>query len=288
MRSINGHAMYNLATMEDNQEIPGFDHQFPDLNGFILQLVDLYSAGKINSWDALEERVDEFFTPRRMDEMELLVPHWCKMASYANRRTLVHVMCVFMGMFRMSEFLSVSTRRQQIMKWVILFHDVEKEIPDGKRDHAHAFRSAVGAARTLPQLGFFVTQEYKSIIDDWDQFTRSALKTDEKSAEIIQDNRKLPKILDGIDQMFGQNTAGALIIKTILFHLSVDMNFWPPASPLTKEEVKEYFNPELTSLLQIMNLGDNDGWNIFKPDIWEPARVDTLKVFEEIEKLISQ
>jgi hypothetical protein len=222
--------MYNLIMRNSDEEFPRFDEQFTDLNRFIIQLVDLYNAGKINSWEDLAANVDEFFTPQRMDEMEVLVPHWCKMASYANRRTLVHVMCVFMGMFRMAEFTRLSSGQQQIMKWVILFHDVEKEIPDGRRDHAHAFRSAVGAARALPAFGFPVTQEYESVINGWDQFTRSALTRHEKSGEIIQDNQKLPNVLDGIDQMFGRNAPAALIIKTVLFHLSVDMNLWPPLS----------------------------------------------------------
>jgi hypothetical protein len=280
--------MYNLAIMKEEQGFPGFDDLFPDLNRFIDELADQHRAGQIPSWDDLATQVHAFFTEERLNEMERLVPHWCKMASYAGGLTLVHVMCVFMGLVRMPEFLNMSSRQQQFMKWIILFHDVEKELPDSRRDHAHAFRSAAGAARTLPDLGFPITHEYEPTIDNWDEFTRSAVTLREGTGDVIQDNRKLPSILGGIEKMFGHNTPAALILKTILLHLSVEMNLWPSPSPLTRDEVKQYIDGVLAPLLLVMNLGDNDGWNTFHPELWEAGREDTLRVFDQIEKFISQ
>lgn len=225
-----------------------------------------------------------------MNEMEILVPGWKKMASYLEGVTLTHVMCVFLGMYMEPEYLRLTQEQQEQqeeMKWVILFHDVEKQPQAGKRDHAHAFRSAVGAARTLPRLGFSITPEYNSLIDEWDQFTRSAITKLENSPDDVQDNRKFPTILDGIERMFEQNTPATLIIKTILFHLSVNMDMWPPPNPLTNDEVKRYFNSELAALLLIMNLGDNDGWTFFDYEAREYQRADILDKFEKIEKLIS-
>lgn len=37
------------------------------------------------------------------------------------------------------------------------------------------------------------------------------------------------------------------------------MQAWPPPSPLTDEEVRRYFDRELTLLLRAMNLGDGEG-----------------------------
>lgn len=280
--------MYNSTMANTERDFLVFDEQFPKLHQFILELADQHAAGQINSWDDLAIRVHTFFTDKQVDGMESLVPHWRKMSSYANGLTLVHVVCVFMGLYRMPEFLQMSPRQQQIMKWVILLHDVEKELPDGKRDHGHAFRSTVGAARTLPRLGFATTPEYKAVLDEWDAFTRSALTLREDTMEVIQDNHKLPQIVDGIERMFGDGTATSLILKTILFHLSVDMNFWPPPSPLTTEQVKLYVDSDLLPLLRIMTLGDNDGWNMFEPDFREQGRMDTLQVFEQMKTLISQ
>lgn len=62
-----------------------------------------------------------------------------------------------MGLYMLPEFLGLSEHQQNLMKWVILLHDVEKEPQEGKRDYTHAFRSAVGAAKTLPGLGFPIT-----------------------------------------------------------------------------------------------------------------------------------
>jgi len=266
---------------------PSFDEQFPFLNQFILELVDAYHAGKINLWAELDEKVRAFFSSERMDEMEILVPGWKKMASYVEGVTLTHVMCVFLGMYMEPEYLRLTREQQEEMKWVILFHDVEKQPQAGKRDHAHALRSAVGAARTLPRLGFPVTPEYNALINEWDPYTLSAITKLESSADDVQDNHKFPTILDGIERMFGQNTPATLIIKTILFHLSVNTDMWPPPNPLTNDEVKRYFNSELATLLLIMNLGDNDGWTFFNYEAREYQRADIVDKFEKIEKLLS-
>jgi hypothetical protein len=272
--------------MNISKQLPSFEDYFPLLNRFILGLVENYRSGKINSWDELDKMVKAYFTSERIREMEAIVPGWHKMASYSDGITLVHVMCVFMGLYMMPEFLSMTKVQQQTMKWIILLHDVEKEPQQGKRDHAHAFRSAVGAARTLPKLGFPITVEYDSIINDWGEFTCTAITISNNSIDAIQDNRKLLEILSGIERMFGHNTPAALIIKTILFHLSVDMQLWPPAAPLTAEEVTKYFDRELVLLLRVMNLGDGEGWSMFDASR-ETLRKDTLEAFKKTNRLIS-
>lgn len=272
--------------MNASTPVPSFDDHVPFLNLFILSLVENYQIGKISSWDELSKRVNAFFTPDQMKQMEGIVPGWHKMASYDNGVTLVHVMCVFLGLYMMPEFLSMTKVQQQMMKWVILLHDVEKEPVQGKRDHAHAFRSAVTATKILPKLGFPTTSNYDALIDNWSEFTRTAVALAENFPDEIQDNRKLPKILSGIEKLFGPKSSGALIIKTILFHLSVDMQLWPPAAPLTDEEVKRYFDRDLIPMLRVMNLGDSEGWSLFH-ESREVLRNDTLDAFKRIERLIS-
>ena len=272
--------------MNKDLEIPSFEVLLADLDKFILELVEDYRAEKIKSWDDLEKMVRAFYTPGQMGNMRLVVPHWQKMVSYANGLTLVHVMCVFMGLYMLPEFLSMAEKQQRMMKWVILFHDVEKEPQDGKRDYIHAFRSAVGAAQTLPNLGFPATTEYDLLIDDWSEFTRSAIVMLEDSSDYTQDNSKLPIIISGIDRMFGNDSPATLIIKTILFHLSIDMGFWPPVTPLTNVEVKRYINKELSLLLLVMHLADGEGWQMFDPENREFGRNDTLRAFEKVDQLI--
>lgn len=265
---------------------PSFETFLPDLDDFIHELVQEYQTEEIRSWESLEKRVDIFFTTERMDQVETVATGWRKMASYADGVTLVHVLCVFLGLFMMPEYLGMTQDQQGLMKWVILFHDIEKEVQNGKRDHFHAFRSAIAAARALPRLGFSVTSQYNSLIDDWSEITRSANTKPENSKDTIQDNRKLPEILSGVEHMFGHNTPAALIVKTILFHLSVDMKNWPPAAPLTNEEIGNYFDADLFPLLKAMHLADNDGWTLFEPSTREHQRIDIIEVFEKIEHMI--
>ena len=132
------------------------------------------------------------------------------MASYTEGITLVHVMCVFLGMYMLPEFLQLSIYQQGMMKWVILFHDIDKIHIRGKKDTLHAFRSAAVAANRLPDLGFPITSEYPALVGLWSQDTSQACIDGEGDAPPIPDNRKLSRILSGIEQLYGANTPAAL------------------------------------------------------------------------------
>lgn len=274
------------VVMKPGQALPGFENRFGEFDQFIHKLVALYQAEEINSWEALEKQAGSFFNHARMEQMNAEVPGWKKMASFANGMTLTHVTCAFLGLYMMPEFSSLMPYQQEIMKWVILLHDLEKEVRNGKRDHFHAFRSAVTAARLLPGLGFAAQPEYSSLIEDWRRCTLSArIRRDESTGE-VQDNRRLPEILDGIERLFGHNTPAALIIKTILFHLSVKMKEWPPANPLTDEEARHYFDQDLLPLLKVMHLADSEGWAMFDSTRERLFR-DTVEIFEELDRSLA-
>ena len=274
--------------MEDIQEIPSFDNRFSELNLFIHKLVKLYQAGNINTWDDLERLVIDFFDPLRMGEMKSLVPGWRKMSSYSDGVTLVHVMCVFLGMYMMPEFLSLSRVQQNLMKWIILFHDIDKFHIRGKKDTMHAFSSGVVTAKRLPGLGFSCTEKYSNPIEPWSEYTAQAFISNDATTTPTPDNRKLPQILSGIEQLYGKNTPATLIIKTVLLHISLHVDdFYPTPAPLTNEETKLYIDTDLLPLLMVMMMSDNEGWSLFEQETRTRQRRDTLAVFEELEKLIS-
>lgn len=267
--------------------IPLFKDQFSYLDRFIVELVDAHQAGDIQSWEDLEPRVTNFFTPERMAQVEACVPGWQKMSSYHEGVTLTHVMCVFMGLYMLPEFADLPPAQQNMMQWVILFHDVEKEVEKGRRDPKHGFRSAVVAAQNLPKLGFDTTQDYEKLIDAWSEFTYSAVITPAGAREPIQDNRKLAEILSGINQLFGRNSPGALIVKTVLLHMSINVvKEWPQAVPLSMHEIVKYIGKDLVPLLKSMMLADNEGWVMFHPEEREIQRRETLETFEVINNMI--
>jgi hypothetical protein len=273
--------------MNTSPNFPLFDFHLPYLNKFILELVVAYNEGEIKSWDDLEKRVESFFTPERMNQIESITPGWKKMASYSGGVTLVHVTCVFLGLFMLPEFKSLSYEQQQIAKWIILFHDIDKFHLRGKRDTMHAFNSAVVAANTLPSLGFPVTNKYHEMIHLWSEYTRQAFIPTHVDASPKPDNQKLPKILSDIDLLFGENTPASLIAKTVLLHISlkVDENYPTPA-PLTEDEIQRFIGQSLLPLLKVMHLSDNEGWSLFDQETREQQRKDTLKAFEKIDEII--
>jgi hypothetical protein len=284
---IRNGGMYNRSIMQAAQIFPSFDDHFSDLDQFILSLVDSYRASNINSWEELETSVKVFFNPARMEQMETLVPGWRMMASYTEGITLVHVMCVFLGMYMLPEYKQLTAKDQDLMKWIILFHDSAKIHIEGKKDAMHAFRSAVLAANTLPKLGFRTTENYLGLINSWSESTIRACTTGPHGS--LPDNQKLPEILAGMSQLFGSHTAAILILKAVLLHISLPVDaMYPTPAPLTEAEIRAYVDDDLFPLLRVMMLADNEGWSMFHPETRTRQRIDTLAAFEEVRKLISQ
>jgi len=220
--------------------------------------------------------------------MEYLIPGWRKMASYADGITLVHVMCVFLGMYMLPEFSQLSSQQQQAMKWVILFHDIDKFHIRGKKDTMHAFHSGVVTANRLPAQGFSFSEKYPELIGPWSEYTNQAFLPGEGDAPPTPDNRKLPQILRGIELLFEKNPSAALIVKTVLLHISLHVDDqYPTPAPLTMEEAKLYIGSDLFPLLRVMMLSDNEGWSMFDPETRTRQRRDTLAAFGEVGKLIS-
>jgi hypothetical protein len=266
---------------------PSFDDCFPELNEFLLRLVRAYETGNLQSWDDLEVQVKTYFSPERMERMESQVPGWQKMASYTDGITLVHVMCVFLGMFMLPEFKELTPPQQQLAKWIILCHDIDKIHIRGQKDPMHAFRSGAHTGEILPRFGFATRPRFEERINQWSEYVRGAYTQSDPAATPIPDNEKLPYVLIGIDNLFGPDTPAALITKTALLHISlhVDPNYPTPA-PLTKAEIRRFINPSLFPLLRVMMLSDNEGWSLFKPETRTQQRNDTLSAFEEFGQLL--
>jgi hypothetical protein len=277
-----------FSIMNTTQTFPSFDDCFPELNGFLQGLVQSYEAGSLRSWDDLEAQVKAYFTPERMQRMESQLPGWQKMASYSDGITLVHVMCVFLGMLMLPEYQSLTAEQQQLAKWIVLFHDIDKVHIHGKKDTMHAFRSGVQAANLLPRFGFRTRQKYHERIGQWSKYAAGAFILGDRDATPKPDNQKLPGILIGIDNLFGKDTPAALITKTALLHISLNVDpFYDTPAPLREDEIKRYIDPSLFPLLRVMMHADNEGWSLFNPETRAQRRKDAEKAFEYFERLIS-
>jgi hypothetical protein len=274
--------------MNAHPVFPSFDVEFEELNLFILSLVEAYQSGGLDSWDELDERVKAFYTPERMDAIEANAPGWKKMASYSDGITLLHVTCVFLGMFMLPEYQALSAEQKQIAKWIILFHDIDKVHVMGKKDPMHAFRSGAVAANILPKIGFPVTDKYEALIHSWSEFTVNAFTTEDGNPAPKPDNRKLPEILSGIEHLFGDDTPAALIVKTALLHISLNIDVhYPTSSPMTDDEIKQTIDSTLLPLLKVMMFSDTEGWSLFEPEVREQRMRDAMESFERVEKLIA-
>ena len=277
-----------LNVMNASQGLPVFDDCFPELNQFILNLVQAYEDGSLNSWQDMEGRVNANFTPQRMEQMESMVPGWQKMASYSGGITLVHLMFVFLSLYILPEFQGLTPEQKQLAKWIVLFHDIDKFHIAGKKDTMHAFRSAVNAARTLPNFGFRTAVSYPERIDSWGKYTTQAFIAEEGNAVPKPDNHKLPEILAGIEQLYANDTPAVLIIKTILFHISFhEDDEYPTPAPLTEDEIKRYMTSSLLPFSRIMMLSDNLAWTLFEPEYRDKRRKAALAFFQNVENLIA-
>ena len=274
--------------MDTQLSFPSFDGDFMELNGFIQKLVEEYNKGEINSWEDLDERVNSFYTPERMNTIEAKAPGWKKMASFSDGVTLSHVTCVFLGMFMLPEFQALSMEQKQIAKWIVLFHDIDKVHVAGKKDPMHAFRSGVVTANVLPKLGFRVEKGYAELIRSWSEFTVNASTMEAGNPSPKPDNSKLPKILSDIEQLFGRDTPGTLIVKTVLLHISLNIDIhYPTPSPMTETEIQSLIDPTLFPLLKVMMFSDTEGWSLFEPEVRVQRMRDALESFERVEKLIA-
>ncbi len=282
--------------MKSNLSFPCIESYLPDIMKFVSDLTQGYQSGGIDSQRVFEEKVRLFFTPDRLAEAEAIAPGWADMAKDIGGLTLCHVTAALMCLSLCPEYKGLTKPQQELMQWVVFFHDSGKRIVNNRRDAAHGFSSAALTAPSLPGIGFAVTPAYGKLIGNWVKLVESAVTEDKtsklattkrKTNGFIQDNRKLPEIISGIEAMFGHNSPAALIVKTVLLHMSITVvQDWPSAAPLTQEEINKYVDIDLLPLLKVMMLVDSDAWAIYDKPTKERYRRETLEVFKKIESMV--
>lgn len=267
--------------------VPTLETYLPELVQFTKGLAEEYRKGSLNSWQIFAEKSRSFYDSAYMDEIEQVVPGWQRMSSYADQRTLIHVTSVLTALYLLPEYQQMSTEQRALMEWIVLFHDVAKEVYPGQHDYLHAFHSAAIAGKSLAHIGFPIKAAYPEQIDAWFDLTYNAVRYDEAHKTNIQNNDQLPEIITGIHALFGADSLARLVILPILFHLSIvtDPNY-PTLAPLTESEIQSYIDEDLYPLLKAMMLVDVAGWYLFDETESVRLRAQTLDVFAWIKSLL--
>jgi hypothetical protein len=278
----------NTYTTPMAATIPRLEEQLPQLLEFVRTLARQIEAGEIQDGDALGARIRDFYTAEQTAAIENVAPGWKEMAAYADGTTLHHVTQVLIALQLLPEYRQASRSLQALMEWSVLYHDLGKQVIAGQRDALHAFRSGTMAARTLPRLGFQTSAAYPTTLEPWSRLVLSASVATPDGKGSMQDNRALPEILQGIEQLFGAGTAAALIVQAALLHQSLNVvPEWPNPGSLTESQVPECIRPELVPLLEGLMLADSDAWQLFEPDKKAKFRASTLAVFATVRQVVA-
>lgn len=263
---------------------PQFKEYLPEIWMLINRLCDAFVAGKLTE-QKFDHVVRTFFTPTQMQQTEHVVPGWGQMASYADGVTMVHVITVLTSFLMSPSYLALSPDDRNLMLWIGIFHDIEKQVINREKDHTHGFRSAAVVGSQAPHLGFGLRMP--KYLSAWADITRSATTIDPTINRSIQDNRQLPRIMAGIRDVFGQDTPTALVTKAVLLHMSINVvDEWPQSAPLSDAETVRYVDAALLPLLRTMMIADNDAWTFFNSDLKQSQRKETERVFKRIERMI--
>jgi hypothetical protein len=278
----------NTYTTPMAATIPRLEEQLPQLLECVRTLARQIEAGEIQDGDALGARIRDFYTAEQTTAIENVAPGWKEMAAYADGTTLHHVTQVLIALQLLPEYRQASRYLQALMEWSVLYHDLGKQVIAGQRDALHAFRSGTMAARTLPRLGFQTSAAYPTMLEPWSRLVLSASVATPDGKGSMQDNRALPEILQGIEQMFGAGTAAALIVQAALLHQSLNVvPEWPNPGSLTESQVPECIRPDLVPLLEGLMLADSDAWQLFEPDKKAKFRASTLAVFAAVRQVVA-
>jgi hypothetical protein len=280
--------MDNTCMTPVEATIPRLEDRLPDLLKFVRDLARQIETGEIRDGDALAQRVRNFYTAAQTTAIESVAPGWKEMAAYADGTTLHHVTQVLIALQLLPEYRQASRCLQGLMEWSVLYHDLGKQVIAGQRDALHAFRSATMAARTLPRLGFVTSEAYPATLEPWSRLVLGASVATPDGKGSMQDNRALPEILRGIEQLFGAGTAAALIVQAALLHQSLNVvPEWPNPGSLTEAQVPECIRPDLVPLLEALMLVDSDAWQLFEPDKKAQFRKSTLAVFAAVRQVVA-
>jgi len=267
--------------------LPRLEDHLPDLLFHVRALASEIEAGQLQRSDELVQRNRDFYTTGRMAAIENVAPGWQDMAAQADGATLNHVTQVLIALHLLPEYRQAEQRLQALMEWSVVYHDLGKQVVGGQRDALHAFRSATMAARSLPKLGRSGSAVNPAGLSRWTRLVLDASVAAPDGKGLLQDNRQLPKILEGLEQLFGAGSPVALIVQAVMLHQSLNVvPEWPNPGSLAEAEIPRCIRPALVPVLEGLMLADSDAWQLFEPVSKAKYRNSTLAAFAEVRRAI--
>lgn len=258
-----------------------FRTALPDVAALLDNLSRDIARSRITTQEDFDAACRRSWTPARMADVDDLIPRWSEMASYADGKTLCHVTAALLALYRLDEYRAAGGHLRTLMEWTVVLHDIAKQPAHGRRDHRHAFRSAVVALETLPRLGFEPKAAFAAKAESWRAMVLQAHLRDPASGEVVQDNAFLPPLVAGAHEMLESD--GARIVTAIALHLAITVvGDWPSLAPLDAEQEQALVTPEIAELLQPLMLADNGGWNLLDPATLRSMYAETRAVFARI------
>ena len=263
--------------------IPHVADRLPELFQFVRLLARQIEAGELRDEAELSRRFHDYYNADRMAAIEAVAPGWREMAAQADGATLNHITQAMIALQLLPEYRQGTRHLQALLEWTVLYHDLGKQVIAGQRDALHAFRSATMAARTLPTLGFPISAAYPATLEQWTRLVLGASVAAPDGKGLLPDNRALPEILRGAEQLFGVESGAALIVQAVLLHQSLNVvPEWPNPGSVAETELARCIRPALLPLLEAMMLVDSDAWQLFMPDEKAKFRASTLAVFATV------
>jgi hypothetical protein len=267
--------------------LPRLEDHLPDLVDHVRVLAADIETGELQRNDELVQRNRDFYTSGRMAAIESVAPGWQHMAAQADGATLHHVTQVLIALHLLPEYRQAAQRLQTLLEWTVLYHDLGKQVTGGQRDALHAFRSATMAVRSLPRLGFPDRAVDPDALDHWTRRVLDASVAAPDGKGLIQDNRQLPGILEGLEQLFGAGSAVAVIVQGVMLHQSLNVvPEWPNPGSLAEAEIPRCIRPALLPVLEGLMLADSDAWQLFEPVSKARYRDSTLAAFVAVRRAI--
>jgi len=268
-------------------QLPLLRDHLPELDVLIADLSRDCMTGVISSHEQFANRVNQFFSSAMTERVESIVGGWRAMIDSDGGKTMVHILTALSALPLHEPYRVASSIHKTVICWAVLFHDISKRSVSEHSDHTHGFRSAIQFVQNLPAMGIPLAGDQPRALINWTHLVEQAVAQHPRQAGLVQDNEKLPQILEGITDLVPDNPSAALVAKIILLHHSIStLDEWPQANPLNENEIKTYINLELLNLLEVMSLVDNDGWELFEADNCERFRDMTRNVFARLRSFV--